>query len=101
MEYTIDIAKHYGIDIRIGIYGTMAYFDTKAEMLQAQGRNIFHKFLQNIHDTTQENYDFVALYDQWRNGHLRLRCHSIANSLVIPLTVCARYARTLMLYSAI
>ena len=33
MEYTIDIAKHYGIDIRIGIYGTMAYFDTKAEIL--------------------------------------------------------------------
>lgn len=37
MEYVIDVAKRYGIDIRIGIYGTMAYFDTKAEMLQTQG----------------------------------------------------------------
>mgnify|MGYP001036424186 FL=1 len=82
MEYTIDIAKRYGIDIRIGIYGTMAYFDTKAEMLQAQGEKYISQIPANIHDT-QENYDFVALYDQWRNGHLRLRCQSITNSLVI------------------
>ena len=82
MEYTIDIAKRYGIDIRIGIYGTMAYFDTKAEMLKAQGEEYISQIPVNIHDT-QENYDFVALYDQWRNGHLRLRCQSITNSLVI------------------
>lgn len=82
MEYTIDIAKRYGIDIRIGIYGTMAYFDTKVEMLQAQGEEYISQIPANIHDT-QENYDFVALYDQWRNGHLRLRCQSITNSLVI------------------
>ena len=25
MAYVIDVAKHYGVDIRIGIYGTMAY----------------------------------------------------------------------------
>ena len=56
--------------------------NTKAEMLQAQGEEYISQIPANIHDT-QENYDFVALYDQWRNGHLRLRCHSIANSLVI------------------
>mgnify|MGYP002438338793 FL=1 len=82
MEYTIDIAKQYGIDIRIGIYGTMAYFDTKAEMLQVKGDDYITQIPSNIHDT-QENYDFVALYDQWRNGHLRLHCQSITNSLVI------------------
>lgn len=82
MEYTIDIAKKYGIDIRIGIYGTMAYFDTKAEMLQTQGDDYTSLIPDNIHDT-QENFDFVALYDQWRNGNLCLRCHSIKNSLVI------------------
>lgn len=82
MDYTINIAGKYGIDIRIGIYGTMAYFDTKAEMLQAQGEEFISQIPANIHDT-QENYDFVALYDQWRNGNLRLRCHSITNSLVI------------------
>lgn len=73
MEYTIDIAKKHGIDIRIGIYGTMAYFDTKADMLQTQGAEYVSQIPANIYDT-QENYDFVALYDQWRNGNLRLRC---------------------------
>lgn len=82
MEYTITIAKKYGIDIRIGIYGTMAYFDTKAEMLQTEGEGYFSQIPSNIHDT-QENYDFVVLYEQWRNGNLRLRCHSIINSLVV------------------
>lgn len=82
MEYTIDVAKKYGIDIRIGIYGSMAYFDTKAEMLQPQGEEYIGQIPANIH-CTQENYDFVALYDQWRSGNLCLRCHSITNSLVV------------------
>lgn len=82
MEYTINIARQYGIDIRIGIYGTMAYFDTKAEMLQVKEDNYITQIPSNIHET-QENYDFVALYGQWRNGHLCLRCQSITNSLVI------------------
>lgn len=82
MEYTINVARRYGIDIRIGVYGTMAYFDTKAEMLQVNEDEYITQIPSNIHDT-QENYDFVALYDQWRNGHLSLRCQSISNSLVI------------------
>lgn len=82
MEYTIDIAKKYGIDIRIGIYSTMAFFDTKAKMLQSEGGKFLSQIPDNIH-ATQENYDFVALYDQWRNGNLRLPCRSITNSLVI------------------
>lgn len=82
MEYTIDIARHYDVDIRIGIYGTMAYFDTKVEMLNTQRAEYLTQIPKNIHNT-QENYDFVVLYDQWRSGNLRLRCHSIVGSLVV------------------
>ncbi len=82
MEYTIDIANKYGIDIRIGIYGTMDYFDTTASMLTTIDTDYLSDIPANIH-STQENYDFVVLYDQWRRGNLRLRCHSIGNSLVI------------------
>ena len=80
MAYVIDIAKHYDIDIRIGIYGTMAFFDTTSELLTAS--DFVKQIPQSIHDT-QENYDFVALYDEWRNGHLRLRCQSIMSCLVV------------------
>ena len=80
MAYVIDVARHYGIDIRIGIYGTMAFFDTTSELLAAS--DFVKQIPKSIHDT-QENFDFVALYDHWRNGNLRLRCQSIMSSLVI------------------
>lgn len=80
MAFVIDIAKHYGIDLRIGIYGTMAFFDTTCELLTSS--DFVKQIPQSIHDT-QENYDFVALYDEWRNGNLRLRCQSIMSSLVV------------------
>ena len=80
MAFVIDIAKQYNVDVRIGIYGTMAFFDTTSELLAATD---FVKHIpQSIHQT-QENYDFVALYEQWHNGNLRLRCQSILSSLVV------------------
>ena len=111
MAYVIDVAKHYGIDVRIGIYGTMAYM-TDPERVAPPGppfspRGGYDSFagvkwgqsivappgaeggasgafgaLSSL-SQTQENYDFVALYDEWRNGHLRLRCQSIKSCLVV------------------
>ena len=80
MEYVINIAKKYSIDIRIGIYGTMAFFDTTTKLLDTN--NFISQIPKNIYDT-QENFDFVALYNEWRNGHLNLRCHSIFSCLVV------------------
>ena len=80
MRLVVDIALKYRIDVRIGIYGTMAFFDTTSELLAAN--DFIKQIPQNIHQT-QENYDYLALYEQWRGGHLRLRCQSILSSLVI------------------
>lgn len=60
----------------------MSFFDTTAELLQADDKNYFSQIPESIHDT-DENFDFVALYDEWKNGRLKLRCHSIFNELVI------------------
>ena len=92
MAYVIDIAKHYGVDVRIGIYGTMAYM--MAPPLSSEGDTIdllpANKTIEapsgavwGALSQTQENYDFVALYDEWRGGHLRLRCQSIMSCLVV------------------
>jgi len=110
MAYVIDVAKHYGVDIRIGIYGTMAYMTasppaphprrgeyivlsqktpmakvtTPLSLGEGLGVRLFGdesvraRLLQ-----TQENYDFVALYDEWQGGHLWLRCQSIMSCLVV------------------
>ena len=82
MEYVINVAKQYGIDVRIGIYGTMDFFDTTADLLSADMKHYADQIPRNIHDTA-ENYDFVALYDEWRNGNLQLRCQSIFSELVV------------------
>lgn len=82
MEFVINIAKQYSIDVRIGIYGTMSFFDTSGELLSADMEGYIRQIPDNIHDT-DENYDFVALYDEWKNGNLKLRCQSILSELVI------------------
>lgn len=80
MEHVIDVALHRHIDVRIGIYGTMAFFDTTSELLTM---NDYTEQIPSKINKTQENYDYVALYDQWRRGSLRLRCQSIMSCLVI------------------
>ena len=82
MEHVICIAEKYGIDVRIGIYNTMSFFDTTTGLLDTNNRNWLNKIPSSIH-RTEENYDFVALYDEWRNKRLQLRCHSIFSELVI------------------
>ena len=52
MEHVINVAKQYGVDVRIGIYGTMAFFDTTSELLTAS--DFVSQIPQNIYDT-QEN----------------------------------------------
>ena len=82
MDFVIGVAQRYGVDVRIGIYGTMAFFDTTSELLKADVDNFLGQIPQSIH-ATQENFDFVALYDEWRNGRLRLRCQSIFAQMVV------------------
>ena len=82
MAYVIDIAQKYSIDVRIGIYSTMSFFDTTKGLLEADDKQYIDHIPASIHQT-EENYDFVALYDEWKNKRLKLRCHSIFSELVI------------------
>lgn len=82
MRQVIDVARHYGIDVRIGIYGTMDFFDTTSDLLLTDGDDFLRRIPRSVRDT-DENYDFMVLYNEWRNGHLRLRCHSIFSEVVV------------------
>lgn len=68
--------------MRIGIYSTMSFFDTTKGLMEADDADFISRIPEAIH-RTDENYDFVALYDEWKNNRLRLRCHSIFSELVI------------------
>lgn len=83
MQHVISLAKNYDIDVRIGIYGTMDFMDTGTdELVEANDEEYLQSIPRDIH-STNENYDFVALYNEWKNKRLKLRCHSIYNQVVI------------------
>ena len=90
LEHVVEIAKRYDIDIRTGVYNNIDYFDTvdKAHTgtigtAATAEQKDFRAAIPNNVKETSENYDFLALYDEWRKGHLKLRCQSILDSLVI------------------
>ena len=83
MEYVIGVAKRYGLDVRIGIYGTMAFFDTQKDLLAVNNEDEYIKDIPENIIETDENYDFVVLYDEWRRGNLKLSCQSIYSELVV------------------
>ncbi len=92
LQDVIGISKKYDIDIRIGLYNNIDFFDTKEsahlkEMLEKRRssdiQTDFRKTIPQEVKSTSENYDFLMLYEEWRSGHTKLKCHSILDSLVI------------------
>lgn len=94
LNYVVEIAKKYNIDIRIGIYNDIDFFNTVEKAHDtaigktAKENNSYdtENFKEHIPENvkgTSENYDFLILYDEWRNKRLKLNCFSIFDSLVI------------------
>lgn len=92
LEDIIDVSKKYNTDIRIGLYNNIDFFDTKdkahktelqEKMLTSDIVTDFRKTIPEAVKDTSENYDFLLLYEEWRNDSVKLKCHSILDSLVI------------------
>ena len=131
MQHVAEVCQTLGVDLRIGIYNNIAFFDTiekahetdlgtrkeerllqykdvqdnrgrsldtpeimlpvlEAETLavpQHDASPVMHSFFKEqipeIVRSFKENYDFLVLYDEWRKKQLRLRCHSILDSLIV------------------
>ncbi len=120
MEHVARLAKKYQIDMRIGVYNDISFFDTiesahfndigslKSDEIRTMNEakkmvssrqqsvdtllppRITQEQLINIRERIPEiikefpeNFDFLVLYDEWRKGNLKLKCHSILDSIVI------------------
>lgn len=130
MQHVAEICKKYGIDMRVGIYNDIAFFDTVdkahetdigdlkeqsmlkfSDVRQMQKKGFFEKnkvlkqesdsnlsvpshdsqklhadFTSQIPEIIKEfseNYDFLVLYNEWRQNNVKLRCYSILDSLVV------------------
>lgn len=80
MNYVIRISKKYDIDVRIGIYNNIDFFNTARNAHDSNYRK--SEIPANVLDTS-ENIDFLLLYDEWIKNNLKLRCLSIRDSIVI------------------
>ena len=131
MKHVAEVCKAYNVDLRIGVYNNIAFFDTldkahetaigtKKEETVLQFKDVretreasppsdglqlpvlttvdlaqpphhaLHEhntaFKENIPPIVKdfnENFDFLVLYDEWRKKNLKLRCHSILDSLIV------------------
>jgi len=131
LKHVAGVCKKYGIDMRVGIYNDIAFFDTidkahetdigshkgepplqfkEVKAMVAEGSyeklksakqsdiaggpslpepgtsRMYNDFTQDIPGIIKEfseNYDFMVLYNQWRNGNVKMRCYSILDSLVV------------------
>lgn len=131
MQHVAEVCKRYGIDMRVGIYNDIAFFDTvdkahETDFGELKGQpplkykdvklmnetGVFaktkelkelelsgspsvpkHDLEKNYENFTaaippiikefSENYDFLVLYNEWRQNNLKMRCYSILDSLVV------------------
>ena len=130
MEYVAGVCKKNGVDMRVGVYNNIAFFDTvdkaheadigdkkDASLLKFQDVKVlkeegvidkikmekekekenlsdakhevknhnkdFKKNIPKIIKEFAENYDFLMLYDEWRQKKLKLKCYSILDSIVV------------------
>jgi len=81
--HVADFCKKHDLDMRIGIYNTMDYFDTNSKEEKSNSLNYKIEDIPEIVKDFKENYDFMALYPQHREGNLKLSCNSISDSIVI------------------
>ena len=114
MKHVAEVCKKNNIDMRVGIYNNIAFFDTleKAHITEIglkkdgeiltfktvedkkiKAKTEVPKELTSSEDMTdripeeikefKENYDFIVLYNKWKNNKTQLRCFSIFDSIII------------------
>ena len=81
-EVPLSVMFTLGIDLRVGIYNTMEYFETKEPVTSSTLDYEVSDIPQEIKQF-KENYDFLVLYHNYRRQGLKLTCNSIRDSLVI------------------
>jgi MoaA/NifB/PqqE/SkfB family radical SAM enzyme len=86
LQHVAETCRSNGVDLRIGIYNTMEYFETKEPVDVTDKGATLNYDVADIPESVRyfdENYDFLLLYRHYRENHVRLPCNSIKDSIVI------------------
>lgn len=79
LDFVIKLCKEKGLDLRVGVYNNMEFFDTTKKM-----HEIDYKVDTNV-DVSEfaENQEFIDMFDDWKAGKIVLPCYSIRQELVV------------------
>ncbi|MGM0649510.1 MAG: radical SAM/SPASM domain-containing protein [Bacteroidota bacterium] len=83
MKHVADVCKKHRIDMRIGIYNTMEYFETRSDANTSDTLNYKAEDIPGYVKDFSENYDFMYLFTKFRENKLHFPCRSITDSIVI------------------
>lgn len=83
LQHVAEVCTEYEVDLRVGIYNNMQYFDTTVSSKEADSLDFRVQDIPAIIKNFAENYDFVSLYTEYRKGNVLLQCRSIKDSIVI------------------
>ena len=83
MQHVADVCKQNNLDMRIGIYNTMEYFDTQSKQDESDTLKYKPEDIPDYVKDFNENYDFMYLFTKFRDNKLKLPCRSIQDSIVI------------------
>lgn len=83
LKHVANICKEHQIDMRIGIYNSMEYFETHKNDTAKDSLSFDINEIPDEASEFNENYDFLALFQYHKQKKLQLSCNSIKDSIVI------------------
>jgi len=79
LKHVAEVCKRFAVDLRVGVYSNINFFDTQEEAYQAEKMEAPPEILKEF----SENHEYLLLYDEWKAGNLILPCKSILDSVVV------------------
>ncbi len=79
LGHVAEVCKRFGVDLRVGVYSNIQFFDTREEAYQTESLGKPPEIIKEF----EENYDYLLLYDEWKAGRLVLPCNSILDSVIV------------------
>jgi MoaA/NifB/PqqE/SkfB family radical SAM enzyme len=84
LRHVASLCKQNKVDLRVGIYNNMEYFETKEHALEdTTSLNYQIEDIPHVVRDFEENYDFMMLYHLYRKREVKLPCNSIKDNIVI------------------
>jgi MoaA/NifB/PqqE/SkfB family radical SAM enzyme len=84
LKHVASVCKKNHVDMRIGIYNNMEYFQTKEQASEEEtSLNYRIEDIPSVVKEFDENYDFMMLYHLYRRREVKLSCNSIKDNIVI------------------